>query len=53
MIYLRLQQGENENSAAIAVREDKMPNDRQHKSLNLNLSSVKQSMNNHLIFFRR
>ena len=50
MIYLRLQQGENENSAAIAVREDKMPNDHQHKPLNLNLSSVKQSMNNHLIF---
>ncbi|MHB0925083.1 MAG: glycogen/starch/alpha-glucan phosphorylase [Gallionellaceae bacterium] len=27
-----------------------MPNDHQHKPLNLNLSSVKQSMNNHLIF---
>src|SRR3989338_11462891 len=27
-----------------------MPNDRQHKPLNLNLSSVKQSMTNHLIF---
>ena len=27
-----------------------MPKDRQHKPLNLNLSSVKQSMTNHLIF---
>ncbi|MDD5385277.1 MAG: hypothetical protein PHG89_10415, partial [Gallionella sp.] len=50
MIYLMPQQGENENCTAITDREDKMPNDHQHKPLNLNLSSVKQSMNNHLIF---
>jgi starch phosphorylase len=50
MIYVMPQQGENKNHAAITNREDKMPNDRQHKPLNLNLSSVKQSMTNHLIF---
>ena len=44
------QQGENENLAAITYWEDQMSNDKQHKPLNLNLSSVKQSMNNHLIF---
>ena len=50
MIYLMPQQGENENLAAITYWEDQMSNDKQHKPLNLNLSSVKQSMNNHLIF---